>query len=86
MIFNGHRGRVEVAPLDIGWEGPHMIAIDLAGREFLPLDAGVSGGVPSVDGEDHGGDDPCGDAFPPGGSASAIRVRHGGRLGADRLG
>ena len=34
VIFNGHRGRVEVAPLDIGWEGPHMIAIDLAGENF----------------------------------------------------
>lgn len=34
VIFNGKRGRVEVAPLDIGWEGPHMIAIDLAGENF----------------------------------------------------
>ena len=25
---------MEVAPLDIGWEGPHMIAIDLAGENF----------------------------------------------------
>lgn len=34
VVFNGRRGRVEVAPLDIGWEGPHMIAIDLAGANF----------------------------------------------------
>jgi len=32
VIFNGRKGRVELAPLDIGWEGPHMIAIDLAGE------------------------------------------------------
>ena len=34
VIFNGRKGRVELAPLDIGWEGPHMIAIDLAGENF----------------------------------------------------
>lgn len=34
ITFNGKPGRVEVAPLDIGWEGPHMIAVDLAGVNF----------------------------------------------------
>jgi uroporphyrinogen-III decarboxylase len=34
VFFNGKRGRVEVAPLDIGGEGPHTTAIDLAGNNF----------------------------------------------------
>lgn len=34
LTFNGHEGRVEVAPLSISGEGPHMIAVDLAGTNF----------------------------------------------------
>ncbi len=34
ITFNGKRGRVEVGSLDIGGEGPHMIAIDLVGECF----------------------------------------------------
>ena len=34
ITFNGQQCRVEVAPLSIGGEGPHMIAIDLVGEDF----------------------------------------------------
>ncbi len=34
LTFNGAEGRVEVGTLSIGGEGPHMIAIDLAGPDF----------------------------------------------------
>lgn len=34
VTFNGEKGRVEVPPLDIGWEGPHMTAIDLVGEDL----------------------------------------------------
>lgn len=34
VTFNGEPGRVEIPCLDIGWEGPHMTAIDLAGENL----------------------------------------------------
>lgn len=34
VTFNGVEGRVEVANLSISGEGPHMIAVDLAGTDF----------------------------------------------------
>ncbi len=34
VTFNGRPGRVEVAPLSIGGEGPHMVAVDVAGPDF----------------------------------------------------
>jgi uroporphyrinogen decarboxylase len=34
ITFNGAEGRVEVGALGIGGEGPHMIAVDLAGPDF----------------------------------------------------
>jgi uroporphyrinogen-III decarboxylase len=34
ITFNGQEGSVDVAPLTIGGEGPHMIAVDLAGTNF----------------------------------------------------
>lgn len=34
ITFNGAPGRVEVAPLSIGGEGPHMNAVDVVGHDF----------------------------------------------------
>ena len=34
IYFNGKEGRVAVAPPAIGGEGPHMIAVDLAGQDL----------------------------------------------------
>jgi len=34
VTFAGEEGRVEVAPLTIGGEGPHMVAVDLVGPDF----------------------------------------------------
>jgi uroporphyrinogen decarboxylase len=34
VTFNGRPGRVEVAPLSIGGEGPQMLAVDLVGQDF----------------------------------------------------
>lgn len=34
VTFNGVEGRVKVAPLSIGGEGPHMIAVDVVGHDF----------------------------------------------------
>lgn len=34
VLFDGEPGRVEMGPLCIGGEGPHMVAVDLAGTDF----------------------------------------------------
>ncbi len=34
VSFNGHKGRVEMEPLALGFLSPHMIAIDLVGEDF----------------------------------------------------
>jgi uroporphyrinogen-III decarboxylase len=34
VTFNGVEGRVDVAPISISGEGPHMIAIDTVGHDF----------------------------------------------------
>jgi len=34
VYFDGHKGKVEMMPLSIGAEGPHMMAVDLVGSDF----------------------------------------------------